>query len=54
MTYCEGKGCALFATCRRYKEGQRVVQNAARDTDQHRFMDHCDPETRELYIGTII
>lgn len=51
MTYCNGKGCLLSKTCRRYTEGQRVIVNAERDTDQHRFIDHCDPETRELYIG---
>lgn len=51
MTYCNGKGCAISTTCKRWVEGQRVIENATGDTDQHRFVDCCNPETRELYIG---
>lgn len=54
MTYCDGKGCALSTTCKRYRDGQRVVLNLEGDTDQHRFIDHCDVELRDLYIGIII
>lgn len=54
MTYCNGNGCMLSQSCRRWTEGQRVIKNNSGDTDQHRFIDHCDVETRELYIGEII
>lgn len=50
MTYCFGKGCVLCTSCVRYKEGQRIILNVEGDTDQHRFMDCCEPESRELYI----
>ena len=51
MTYCNGKGCMLKETCRRYTEGQRIGLNKDGDTFQYHFMDNCDPETRELYIN---
>ena len=51
VTYCNGKGCLLRESCRRYREGRRIIMNCDGDTDQHRFMDNCDPETRELYAG---
>ena len=54
MTYCSGKGCALKTTCRRWTAGQRIIRNSEGDTDQHRFVDHCDTETRDMYIGNII
>ena len=44
----------LSTTCRRWTAGQRIVRNTEGDTDQHRFMDHCDPESRELYIKETI
>ncbi len=49
--YCNGKLCALRTTCRRYSEGQRVILNMDGDTDQHRFMDNCNPETREYFVS---
>jgi hypothetical protein len=51
MTYCNGKGCLLKDTCRRYVDGQHIILNKDDGTFQYYFMDNCDPETRELYIG---
>lgn len=49
MTYCNGKGCLLKDTCRRYVDGQHIILNKDDDTFQYHFMNNCDPETRELY-----
>jgi len=53
MTYCYGNGCMLSTTCRRWTEGRRLTQDMSGD-GQNRLIGHCDEETRELYIGTII
>jgi hypothetical protein len=50
ITYCNGKGCILRSQCRRFQDGQRIVANY-NDTNQHRWMDNCDPETREGYFA---
>lgn len=47
-TYCDGIGCLLRQQCRRYVEGQHVL--AARHEGQYYWQDHCDPETREMYL----
>ena len=52
ITYCNGKGCILRSQCHRYQDGQRIIANNDGDTNQHRWMDNCDPETRELFIST--
>lgn len=49
MTYCNGKGCLLKGSCRRYLDGRHIIQNKDGDTFQYRFIDDCDPETRDLY-----
>jgi len=51
-TYCNGRGCLLKDMCRLYVDGLAVYTNRQGDTDQHRWMDNCDPETRELFIST--
>ena len=50
VTYCNGKGCILRNKCRRFQDGQRIIANHNSDTNQHRWMDNCDPETREGYL----
>ena len=50
ITYCNGKGCILRSQCRRFQDGQRIIANYNGDTNQHRWMDNCDPETREGYL----
>lgn len=50
ITYCNGKGCILRSQCRRFQEGQRIIANYNGDTNQHWWMDNCDPETREGYL----
>lgn len=52
ITYCNGKGCVLRNQCRRYQDGQRIMANRHGDSNQHRWMDNCDPETREGFIST--
>lgn len=41
--YCDGKGCALATSCRRYTEGQRIKRNLHRDESQYYWTNHCDP-----------
>ena len=43
MTYCKGKNCLLKESCILYLEGRQV-------NDSFRFMENCDPETRECYF----
>lgn len=50
IIYCNGKGCILRSQCRRFQEGQRIIANYNGDTNQHWWMDNCDPETREGYL----
>ena len=50
ITYCNGKGCFLQSQCRRFQDGQRIIVNHNGDTNQHWWMDNCDPETREGYL----
>ena len=50
ITYCNGKGCILRSQCRRFQDGQRIIANYNGDTNQHRWMDNCDPETRDGYL----
>jgi len=45
--YCDGDGCLLRTTCRRYTEGERIRNS--RTEGQWYWTSHCDPETRELY-----
>ena len=45
--YCDGNGCLLRTTCRRYTEGERIRNS--RTEGQWYWTEHCDPETRELY-----
>jgi hypothetical protein len=52
ITYCNGKGCILRSQCRRFQDGQRIIANQNGDTNQHRWMDNCDPDDRELFIST--
>lgn len=52
MVYCYGKGCALHSTCKRYVEGQRVMNNSDIEEDRFVFIGNCDPEARELFIST--
>lgn len=51
VTYCNGKGCILRSQCRRFLDGQRIIANHNGDTNQHWWMDNCDPETREGYFA---
>lgn len=41
--YCKGIGCALKNTCLFYIEGRHIHNH-------FRWMDNCDPETRECYL----
>jgi hypothetical protein len=51
IAYCNGKGCILRSQCRRYLNGQRIIVNQNGDANQYRWMDNCDPETREGYFA---
>ena len=48
FTNCNGKGCVLRETCRRYVDGQTI--RVSREEGQHYWLDNCNEETREAYI----
>ena len=50
MVYCNGKDCLLRDTCKRYVDGQYVIQNCEK-YDGSAFIESCNPETRELLIS---
>ena len=47
ITYCNGKNCLLKDRCRRYTDGQIILNS--REESQWYWMDNCDPETRDGY-----
>lgn len=48
ITYCSGKNCLLCSQCRRYQDGQRIINS--HEEGQYYWMDNCNEETREAYI----
>lgn len=50
INYCNGKGCVLRDTCRRYVEGQRIIRNVEGDSNQYYWFDHCSEDAREGYL----
>lgn len=50
--YCNGKGCLLKDQCKKYVNSKAIYINKHGDTNQYRWMDNCDPETRDGYIST--
>ena len=47
ITYCNGKNCLLKDRCRRYTDGQSILNS--REESQWYWMDNCDPEARDGY-----
>ncbi len=48
ITYCNGKNCALKTGCRRFTDGQRILNS--HEEAQWYWMENCDPEMREGFV----
>lgn len=53
IAYCNGKGCILKSQCRRYQDGQRIIENLDGDANQYIWMDSCNPNNREGFLATV-